>query len=555
MACPSCGWSELGMPSCKDLMYRALDRHETEMSELAARCEALRLENERRADAPQAPRFAPSERDPIEEGDTSEEAPVDPKESEAPPPFLSSLQHIWSSQEKPQLRKQPSSGLGLKRVLQEGVPRISLLSGASGLNAASNQKLVACIMDWSSWWYSLEEPPRSGWAFRLEQSRCFQHASMGVILANAIWITWLTDWSLQHPHAGVPDEYQYVDYAFMAFFLVEVVLRMVVHRAYFFANDNAGWNVMDLVLVIFSMCEQIISWSAGRDGNGTVLYLRVLRLCKFARVLRSLKVITAFRELAMMMESFRSCLAAMFWSLVLLIFLVFVCALLFAQGVSDGLAAAEVNSEMETVVKDHFGSVSLSMLSLYMAVTGGNDWSLYYWVLQELGSVYHFLFIGYTFFFAFAIFNILTGIFVERAVAASLPDREQQILQERRKLLEQANDLRYLFSCMDLDASGQISLEEFLRCMKDPKIVAYMSSINVSVHDVQYLFKIVANQNDEVDIDRFVDGCMSIKGNASALDMQKQLYYIQELFQTLRDWETTYWPSLMHRMDAHKQTL
>ena len=44
------------------------------MSELAARCEALRLENERRADAPQAPRFAPSERDPIEEGDTSEEA-------------------------------------------------------------------------------------------------------------------------------------------------------------------------------------------------------------------------------------------------------------------------------------------------------------------------------------------------------------------------------------------------------------------------------------------------------------------------------------------------
>ena len=34
---------------------------------------------------------------------------------------------------------------------------------------------------------------------------------------------------------------------------------------------------------------------------------------------------------------------------------------------------------------------------------------------------------------------------------------------------------------MDLDASGQISLEEFLRCMKDPKIVAYMSSINAGI--------------------------------------------------------------------------
>lgn len=38
--------------------------------------------------------------------------------------------------------------------------------------------------------------------------------------------------------------------------------------------------------------------------------------------------------------------------------------------------------------------------------------------------------------------------------------------------------------------------------MKDPRIVAYMSSVGVSVHDVQHLFKIVANENDEVDIDR-----------------------------------------------------
>ena len=52
--------------------------------------------------------------------------------------------------------------------------------------------------------------------------------------------------------------------------------------------------------------------------------------------------------------------------------------------------------------------------------------------------------------------------------------------------------------------------EEFVNCMKNPRIVAYMSSVGVSVHDVQHLFKIVANENDEVDIDRFVDGCISV---------------------------------------------
>ena len=200
-------------------------------------------------------------------------------------------------------------------------------------------------------------------------------------------------------------------------------------------------------------------------------------------------------------------------------------------------------------VRNHFGSVVQTMLSLYMAVTGGNDWSLYYHLLQHTG-IYQYLFLGYTFFFAFAIYNILTGIFVERAVAANMPDREQQIMQERRKLLEQADELRYLFSCLDLDASGLISLDEFLKCMKNPRIVAYMSSVGVSVHDVEYLFRIVANENDEVEIDRFVDGCMAIKGSATALDMQKQIYHIQQLSQKLKSWEEMYWPVLMHALPS-----
>ena len=194
------------------------------------------------------------------------------------------------------------------------------------------------------------------------------------------------------------------------------------------------------------------------------------------------------------------------------------------------------------------------MLSLYMAVTGGNDWALYFDLLEPTG-IYQYLFLAYTFFFAFAIYNILTGIFVERAVAANMPDREQQILQERKKLLEQADELRYLFACLDLDASGLISFDEFLKCMKNPRIVAYMSSVGVSVHDVEYLFRIVANENEEVEIDRFVDGCMAIKGSATALDMQKQLYHIQQLSTTLRSWEDVYWPALIKATSASEDAL
>jgi len=38
---------------------------------------------------------------------------------------------------------------------------------------------------------------------------------------------------------------------------------------------------------------------------------------------------------------------------------------------------------------------------------------------------------------------------------------------------------------------------------------------------------------------------MAIKGSASALDMQKQLYYMQSVTKTLNTWERHYWPRLL----------
>lgn len=41
-------------------------------------------------------------------------------------------------------------------------------------------------------------------------------------------------------------------------------------------------------------------------------------------------------------------------------------------------------------------------LSLYLSVTGGNDWSMYYAVMVQIGSFYPAVFLSYTFFFIFA---------------------------------------------------------------------------------------------------------------------------------------------------------
>ena len=98
---------------------------------------------------------------------------------------------------------------------------------------------------------------------------------------------------------------------------------------------------------------------------------------------------------------------------------------------------------------------------------------------------------------------------------------------------------------MDKDQSGRITQEEFLECMRDSEILSYMLSVGLDVYDAQYLFELVADNQGELEISRFVDGCMAVKGAASALDVQKQLAHIEQVEHKLEAWEKEYWPALM----------
>merc|ERR1712232_835858 len=96
---------------------------------------------------------------------------------------------------------------------------------------------------------------------------------------------------------------------------------------------------------------------------------------------------------------------------------------------------------------------------------------------------------------------------------------------------------------LDTDGSGQISFDEFVGCMQDERLVSYMASVGLEVHDVELFFRIVANADTadvQVDVDQFVTGCMSMRGGATGLDMQKLLYETSRLQLKLRRMEETY---------------
>lgn len=303
-------------------------------------------------------------------------------------------------------------------------------------------------------------------------------------------------------------------------------MRLKVHGFYFFIGPGSRWNIFDFVLVAFSLQEVILATFFMSNEDNNMSFMRILRLMKLAKILRALRVLKVFRELQTILESFRRCFVALFWSFVMLYFMLYVFALVFLRGVITYLSADGVGHGIRMQLIDSFGGVYESMISLYKAVTGGDDWAVYYDVIAETGDFYAVVFLFFTFFFSFALFNILTGVFVEKAVLAASPDRDELIMEQRLKGLREADEFRLLCTRLDLDNTGTISLDEFKENMQDDMMVSYMASVGLEIHDVELFFHVITDgdKKEEVSIDIFVEGCMAMKGPATALDVQKQIY-------------------------------
>ena len=389
-----------------------------------------------------------------------------------------------------------------------------------------------------------DEPTRSGCLHGVTSSGAFERTTAIIIVLNAFFVSITTDWEISNLGKDLPIEMFVVEVCFLVYYSIELSLRLAVHRLYFFINCDWKLNVFDLVLVVLSVQDVIISnMTHALDSGGNIVFIRVLRLVRMAKILRAVRAFRVFRNLVDLMESIRHSMVTLFWTFIMLIAGLYLFALVFVQGMAGFLASDKAGNLDEAVLEEslaNFGSVWLAMLSLYMAVTGGNDWAVYYDMLSRCGDHYGYIFIFFTFYFVFAIFNVLTGQIVQNAIIANQGDVNDKILDERQKMGTELQDFRDLCKRIDTDNSGWITFNEFVKCMEDEQMVMYMASVGLEVRDVDLFFKIVANApgaDHRVDIDKFVEGCMSMRGYASGVDMQKTLYEIAQLYDRLEAME------------------
>jgi len=156
----------------------------------------------------------------------------------------------------------------------------------------------------------------------------------------------------------------------------------------------------------------------------------------------------------MMFSSLVGSLASLFWCFVMLGFMLYMFALIFTQGLTNFLLEnlGRVDSTDHEFILENFGGVQQSMMSLYKATTGGEDWRVYYGMVERTGTLYNLIFIFYIGFFQFALFNILTGLFVENALKHAKPNHDTLVFDQRRQQIAEGHAMQAF--CHEIDADG-----------------------------------------------------------------------------------------------------
>jgi len=363
---------------------------------------------------------------------------------------------------------------------------------------------------------------------RFVTGKVFESTASAVILLNSMFIGFTTNWAVQHLEEQTNHFLVAIEISFQVFYVVELALRMGVWRYAFFSGKEFAWNIFDLVLVlsgafdIFALFLQVDSWN--------VTWLRALKLLKAAKVLRIVRAFRFFHELRLILFAIQGSCTALLWAMVLLLAFMYLGCLIFVQAAIEVLEKPAGHDPILILdAEKYWGSIYKGVCSVWMGISGGNDWIALAEPLQAAGEHYFIFFMFFIAFMNIAVLNILTGIFVEQCVEAAQGDRDNIVFESSRKNDNFSANVLDIFKEMDEDGSGNMSFAEFKRGMENPEMPAYLEAIDIDAKDAAFFFKLLSGSSLHglVDAQSFLAGCQRLKGSARMMDIQSITCQIQ----------------------------
>jgi len=377
---------------------------------------------------------------------------------------------------------------------------------------------------------------------------CFRGFMVTVIIMNAAYAGFVMDVALQAAMDEDANSESYADFAtwergvrkeypwlfgaelfFTITFVLDICLRVLALEGEFFVGEEAGWNMFDSLLALSSIADML---------GGLRADLNFMRVIRITRILRSFRLFS-FLRMVPIMRSLRLMTLAIVKSIVpfvLAVFILLEVIFVFSVVIADGVAEYVMfhADDVSDDIRMYLGSLSMTMLSLFMSVSGGVDWWSLGNILLHISVGYLFLFLFFILFTVLAVLNIITGIFVKEAKEMAAKDHHVQVQQdfeENRLLL---TNLKQIFQRMDVKNTGCVSIVDFHQTMNDEDVRLQFAQVGLDIQDATAFFKILDQDgSSELSIEEFVMGCMRFKGRANRMDLEVMLMDTKKLMKKM----------------------
>lgn len=332
-----------------------------------------------------------------------------------------------------------------------------------------------------------------------------------------------------------PPHFYVAQHIYAVIFIMELLIRM---RAYgclaFFFGDQWPWHLFDSCLVMTSLLDVVLDvmvvssdYGVMSVDNMTALRVsrifRVTRVVRVFRITRIVRIVRFVQALRTLVHSILCTLRSVFWAMMLLLMIMYCFGVLITQAVVDYALIEDVDIAPELV--QWWGSLMLSMYSLFKVISGGISWHDVVLPLETIGPTSAALFVVYVAFTHFAVLNVVTGVFCQSAIESAQRDQDFASSQLISRKKEVVAELRKLFGKVDEDCSGSITSDEFEVLLQDEGVQSYFAALELDASDASMLFTLLdTDRTEDLCVDEFVLGCLRMRGGAKGVDIARLLY-------------------------------
>mmetsp|Transcript_80998 Transcript_80998/g.127544 ORF Transcript_80998/g.127544 Transcript_80998/m.127544 type:complete len:587 (+) Transcript_80998:113-1873(+) len=355
----------------------------------------------------------------------------------------------------------------------------------------------------------LSENPLEGRKLDSSGNNCFSVVSGLMVILNAVCVGLDTDYRMSND-GDSPDFASISEFLFCIYFASEISARLYLNGSSdFFCGVDYLWNLFDAFVVVVQIIEQLtlaIDSIPSLRANFSVL--RLLRLLRVVRIMRLVRIFRLFDELRQIVGSMANSVSVLLWSLLILFLVIYMFAVVFCQCILDsdeGFAHVEVRT--------YFGSLFRTIFTMYESIVGGVNWDdVVAPLMKHISPVLGVVFSVYVGTSMFAIMNMLTGVFVDRAMQCVREDKDQVLARQIHNLFLPASE--------EQDGSREIDWQGFQDKMQTSVMQKYLAELNLNITEAEGLFDLLdADKSGSVSSREIVDGCLRLRGPARALEL------------------------------------